>query len=251
MKSVKQFFSGLLLCGLALNSLQAQVTFSVGPKAGANFGTVHASGIIGDLAPDFKFMTGVNAGVASEIGFGKYFALQPELNFVQKGFRLQESIPVELFKTDIPVGVELVTRINYIEAPILAKFTLGNEKVQGYAVAGPSFGYATNGTLITRPKLFFELDPIRTDLNLNSLGYEQFEVSGVAGLGVQVNTKLGKFFADARYQHGFTELYNVPFINDKIKNRGISLNAGFLFTFGSTQKSSHAHRAPAPARRHK
>lgn len=59
-------------------------------KAGVRFGTAGVTEALGNLTPDFKYMTGASAGAAAEIGFGDYFALQPELMWVQKGFRFNE-----------------------------------------------------------------------------------------------------------------------------------------------------------------
>lgn len=216
----------LLMLLAAFGPLQAQI--AIGVRGGGNLSTAHVTETLDQLTPDFRYAPGFTAGIVSEINFGPYFALQPELNFVQKGFRFEESVNIPIGRFDIPAGVEAQIRTNYLEVPLLAKLKLGNELVQGYLAVGPSVGYALNGRLITRPRLLVEFDPIKTDLNLDNLDYERFEVSATGVLGVQVNLNGVKLFADARYTHGFTELYNFPVVNEKIKNRNLALGAGLM-----------------------
>jgi hypothetical protein len=242
MKTTKQILFATLITIFGNSFLSAQI--ALGLKAGANFGNVHTTQALNDLTPDFKYATGAVAGGVAEISFGKYFAIQPELNWVQKGFRFSEGIDIPVGSIDIPAGVEATIRTNYLEFPLLAKAKVGNDIIQAYAVLGPSIGYALNGKLITRTRLFFEFDPIRTDLNFDNLDYNRFEVAAVGGLGLQVNFNGGKWFADARYTQGLTELYNFPIVNEQIKNRGVALSTGIMIDLGDkpSKKNTTARR---------
>lgn len=248
MKTTKQILLATLIAFFGNQFATAQT--ALGLKGGGNFGTVHATEALNSLAPDFKYATGAVAGGVAEIGFGRYFAFQPEVQWMQKGFRFDEGIDVPVGNINIPAGVEATIRTNYIEMPLLAKVKFGNDLVQGYALLGPSFGYALNGKLITRTRFLFEFDPIRTNLNFNDLDYNRFEVSGVGGLGVQLNFNGIKWFTDARYTYGFTELYNFPVVNEQIKNRGIALTTGVMIDLTAAQPVKKAPaRRPAVKRR--
>lgn len=242
MKTTHQVLFATLTTFFFCQTSDAQI--AIGLKGGGNFSTVHATQMLSSVTPDFKYSAGVVAGGVAEISFGRYFAVQPEIQWMQKGFRFEEGFNIPVGKIDIPAGVEATIRTNYIEMPLLAKAKIGNDRIQGYAVLGPSFGYALNGKLTTRTRLLFELDPIRTDLNLHDLGYNRFEVSGVGGLGVQFNFNGIKWFTDARYTYGFTELYNFPVVNEQIKNRGFSVTTGVMVDLSSAQP-----KKKAPARR--
>lgn len=233
MKTTKQILFAALITFLSAIAAQAQV--ALGLKVGSNFGTVHTTETLGRLSPDFKYAPGWTVGGIAEINFGKYFALQPEVNWMQKGFRFDEAFDIPVGKINIPAGAEATVRTNYVEVPLLAKVKLGNDRVQAYAVLGPSFGYGLNGKIITRTRLLFELDPINTNLNFDQLDYNRFEVSGTGGLGVQFNFNGVKVFGDARYTHGFTELYNFPIVNEQIKNRGFAVSTGVALDLGSAK----------------
>lgn len=247
MKSVQQIAFSLFITLGAYANAQTQV--AVGVKAGGNFNTAQVTDLLDQVTPDFRFASGATAGIVTEISFGDHFALQPEVNWVQKGFAWQESIGVPIGNVDIPIGAKATFKTNYIETPLLAKVKFGTERVQGYAVLGPTFGYALDAKIITRPQLFFELDPIRTKVNLSNLGYERFEVSGTGGLGIQVNLSGVKLFADARYTHGFTQLYNFPVVNEQIKSRGIALSAGLMLDLQTTKPKSKMPLKRPPVRR--
>jgi len=233
MKTTKQILFIALLAFLFTTPAQAQV--ALGLKVGSHFGTVHTTETLDKLTPDFKYATGWTVGGLAEINFGKYFALQPEVNWVQKGFRFDESFDIPVGKINVPAGAEATVHTNYMEVPLLAKLKLGNDRVQGYAVLGPSFGYGMNGKIVTRTRLLFEFDPINTDLDFDQLDYNRFEVSATGGLGVQFNFNGVKVFADARYTHGFTELYNFPIVNEQIKNRGVAFSTGVALELGGTK----------------
>lgn len=231
-----------LLTPLFLAKNIAQVSF--GFKSGVNFGTAHTTDLLDKVTPNFHYSPGWNVGAVTEISFGRYFAVQPEINWVQKGFAWNESTGIPIGQIEIPIGATATFRTNYVEVPLLAKLKLGNDRVQAYVVAGPAFGYALNGKIITRPHLFFDFNPIRTNLNLDNLNYERFEVSATGGLGVQFNLNGVKLFADARYTRGFTDLYNFPVVNEKIQNRGVALSAGLLFDLAQPAPKKVPTRRP-------
>lgn len=221
---LKTTFLALVLT-FAFN-LQAQ-KFSIGMKGGGQIANVKAPGVIQDLSflPDFQPINTANIGIVSEIELHPNFAIQPELSFTTKGFMLNENFDVNLFDVPLPVGVKAISKFNYLEMPVLAKAKFGNF----YLLAGPTFGYALNGTLDTRAKLLVEIDLLKTDINLDNVGYERWEVGGMAGAGVSVPVfNGGQIFFDARFSHGFTQPYDIPVVHEKVQHRSIGLNLGFM-----------------------
>jgi len=224
MKNMKNL-SLILICSFFAYTAMAQ---SIGFRGGVGWSKVYATDAIDAVAPDFELATVYSAAVVAELPITENFAFQPELAYAKKGFSIEESMDLELFNLPIPVGVRAISTFGYLEAPLLAKVQFGDEIVKGYFTAGPSFGYAVNGNLETRTNGFLDVKLIDTDINLDVIDYQSFEVGGVVGAGVSFQTTAGKFFVDARYQHGFTELYDIPFLEEKVKNQGFGLNAGLL-----------------------
>ncbi|MBR9920264.1 MAG: PorT family protein [Bacteroidetes bacterium] len=227
MKTIGKFFALLAMLTFT-NALMAQI--SLGVKGGLNVATIHAPEFVNELV-EFRNVKNPTIGVVSEFGFGQHFALQSELNFTTKGFKLDEGFDVQLFDIDVPLGVVAVSEFRYLELPLLAKAKFGNDRVEGYVYGGPTLGYAVNGKLTTRAKVFVEFDLFDTKLDLDNIGYERFEVSGTIGAGVAFKGAGGKFFLDARYNHGLTEVYDVPLIAEQVENRNVNLTAGYLWKF--------------------
>lgn len=217
----------------AFNMTAQDISFGI--KTGVQSANVKVPGFISDISqiPDFKPITTFNVGAVSEIGLHKNFAIQPELNFTQKGFKVSENFDVNLFNVPIPLGATAITKFNYLEMPLLAKAKFGNEKANFYLVAGPTFGYTLSDSLDTRAKFLVEIDLFKTDIDLDAIGYERWEVGGMAGGGVSIGTGNGsQLFLDVRYSHGFTQPYDIPLVHEKVQHNSLGINIGFLMPIG-------------------
>ena len=230
----KSIFATALFVFISFVSLSAQ-TFALGGKIGYNWNNVTAPAFNGTI--DFKKMTNVNFGLVAQIGLTDNFSIQPELNYVQKGFRIQESKDITLYEVPIPLGVSAVTAIKYIDVPILAKYKFRGQGASGYVFAGPSVGYALNGNLETHAQVIIDIKVGSTPINLDNVNYERFEVGGVVGAGFEVPIGNAKLFAEGRYTHGFNEVYEVPIIGAKVKNQSFGVSAGFTVPFGGGNRT--------------
>lgn len=222
----------ILVALIATFSTASFAQLSLGLRGGLNFGNVYTTDGLDAVTPDFEYINGPTIAGVLEYGFSDHFALQTELAYTTKGFKLREDFAVNLFNVPVPVGASAESRFGYLELPLLAKVKFGDEVVHGYITAGPTLGYAASGRLITRANALIEFKVSDTDINLDAINYERFEVGGSVGAGIGFNTSFGELFADARYTRGFTELYDIPLIDEKIRNQGFALSVGFLIPLG-------------------
>lgn len=215
-----------------LFNLAAQAQkFSIGFKMGAQRANVVAPDIINDseYLPDFRTITTTNFGAVSELQLHPNFAIQPELNYVTKGFKVHENFDLKLFDVPLPVGLTAVSQFRYIEMPLLAKAKLGKL----YFLAGPTFGYTLKGNLETRARLVLEYDLFDTKINLDKVGYDRWEVGGMVGGGFAFPAfNGGQIFLDARYSQGFTQPYDIPVVHEKVRHKSFGLNIGFMIPIG-------------------
>ncbi|MEM9821932.1 MAG: porin family protein, partial [Bacteroidota bacterium] len=210
----------VLLFVVAFYSSQLFAQPAIGIRGGINYGAVAEPAVIGGVLPDFKNIFGWNIGVIGEIPINRSLSFQPELALNQKGFQLREGLNIDLFKIPIPIGASAVTRVNYIDLPLLLKYKLGNQAWNAYLTAGPVFSYATGGQLQTKAQVLFDIPITSTDLDLGALGYSRMEVSASLGAGLSFDTGAGSLFFDARYVRGLTDVYDVPVVDLKLKNQG-------------------------------
>lgn len=213
---------------LSFASLSTAQQVSIGLRSGINWSGVYTTAGLDALTPDFTSLNALHVAAVAEIGISEHFAIQPEIVYSRKGFVVSEDFNLELFDIPLPVGVTAESRFGYIDVPLLAKYKFGSAQVGGYVAAGPTFGYALNGRLITRADALLDIKISDTDINLNSIDYERWEVGAAAAAGLTVHTGFGQIFADARYTRGFTQLYDIPVVDENIKNQGFALSLGFL-----------------------
>lgn len=227
MKSALKWMMTPLIGILAVSATTAQ--FSFGVRSGITWTNVHKTDALNSLTPDFHSVESFQIGALAEYKITDHFAIQPELNFQKQGFALDEGLDAPLFGMDLPVGVKSETRFSYLSMPVLAKYEFGNDKLRFHVMAGPAVSYATAGKIDTKAKVLVDINLGSTDINLDNLNdFNRWEASAVAGAGVSYDAGFGKLFADFRYQHGFTEVYNIPVVDEKVTNRGFGLSAGIM-----------------------
>lgn len=214
---------------------------SIGFRAGFTYANVPEPAAISGIVPDFKFILGKSFAAVADISINDQFSFQPELAYTEKGFAISEGFDLDLFDIPIPLGIKAVTKVNYIEAPLLAKYKFGNEKVGAYLMAGPTLAYATGGRFQTKAQILIDIKLIDQKLDLDNLGYNRFEMGGTLGAGLNFNTNNGgSFFIDARYTKGFTNVYDVPVLDLKLKNQGFGLNVGYMMPLSGGKRIPRA-----------
>ncbi|HRJ31041.1 MAG TPA: porin family protein [Cyclobacteriaceae bacterium] len=128
---------------LLITTFASAQTLSIIPKIGATFSTVAT-----EFDENIKSKPGFTLGAAVNYGLTDMLSVQPELNFIQKGFKEEysESWDEEVdgrwfyYQNDF----KQVVTINYIELPVLARATFG-KVTKFHVMAGPSLGFALGG----------------------------------------------------------------------------------------------------------
>jgi hypothetical protein len=198
-----------LLCFPAIAAAQ-DVTFGV--KAGVNFANVDVDGLdLGEIIT-FDQRLGVLAGVFIAHDFNPRIGLQFEGLYVQKGTRVKDFLGS---------GLEYNVRVDSIEIPVLARFSMGRvtDDFRGQILAGPSFGFRVDDT----QKLGDE-----TLTGDDALLLKKYD----AGLAVGGALMFKKMVVDVRYTFGLVNVDDDPEDADEgitIKNRALAVSIGFIF----------------------
>ncbi len=216
---MKKIMLGLVAAMMA-SAANAQI--SVGFKGSANASTVTKFALIENITPTFRLALAAGGGVFLDIPVYKNLSFQPEVNFIQKGFKINEGIDVasKYAGVDIPLNASLKMRMQYIQVPLLAKLKT-NRGV--YLSAGPSVGYLTKTGLRMN---VFNIVPIRTGFPKNV--YKEFEMSIIAAIGVEkdIDSKVS-LLAEARYEAGVSRLLNTHIIQLPVRSQSYGANVGF------------------------
>ncbi len=219
----------LAVVGLSLSiSLQAQI--QIGTKASMLYSTAKIRGIT-DYAFNKNFQDAFDVSVFASIPVSSNFYIQPEISYNIKGFEVGQSVDLNLFNVDLPIGVAAVTEIDYVQVPVLGKLQFENEKGGAYILVGPSVAFATKGQIRTKISSIIDINLTRTDLDMSNSNYNRFEFAGVIGTGAFINIGSAKAFAEFKYHHGLSKLLDDPIVDIEIKNRAFGIGAGFQIGF--------------------
>ena len=205
--------------------------FSLGLKTGLSVSDAQAELFVDAVNNAPKSYTSFLVGATAEIQINKNFSFQPELQYIRRGFTVNEGTSFDMIGIDIPVGAKATTSINYIEAPLLAKAKIGNGVTNFYGIVGPSIGYATSAKIQPKATLLIDFNLPEVNINLNNDIYNRTEFSGIIGAGVEHNVQTGKLFADVRYSHSFTNIINDPIVDISVRNSGVQLAVGYAYVF--------------------
>ncbi len=151
--------------------------------------------------PESKFGADIAILCAIPIG-GGFFMLQPELHWLQKGYKIE----------DADIYGDITSTLNYVELPLLARVNFGGS-LKVFAFAGPSVGYLISGTYEDD---FGEKDP--TDY------LDELEYSGHIGIGAG----LGTLEVDIRYMAGLSDISDSENLTD-VKNSSFGIGLSLKF----------------------
>jgi hypothetical protein len=129
--------------------------------------------------------------VSFEIGVASWFAFQAEVTHLQKAGQMG------LLGSG---NVNLQVEMDYLEAPILAKFRFGSARFRGYAAFGGSIGYALNGkTRFSAQGVELE-EKIRFDNSYegDNTRDNRIDLGAVLALGIEYKIGIGSIVIDTR-----------------------------------------------------
>ena len=195
-------------------ALMASYSFSqtIIPKAG-----LALSKWASDDVDDVKSKAGITLGLGFNfpVGAGP-MSIQPELNFIQKGFKADEGD-----------GRAKMT-VNYLEVPILIKASFG-EGIKCYLNAGPSLGIGLGGKLKVQDGSIKETVDVKFG---DPEDIDTWYIEKRVDFGLQMGAGLliqDKVMIDFRYGLGLTSMYD----DAKIKNNTIQIAIGIPLSLGN------------------
>ncbi|WP_017257984.1 porin family protein [Pedobacter arcticus] len=206
-KTLIMLFAVSLGFGASVNAQEAKTDkIKFGIKAGANLTTL---GKIGSGANEYKYdyQPGFTAGIFTEIPLGGQFKFVPEVNYSQKGAKVEGTVS--------GVTGKLETKIDYLDVPIAFSY----EAAPRFNVfAGPQVSF------LLSQKTEFYSNGEKLNETTDTKDFAKTIAGGVVGLGYDFTQNLnvtGRYMRD--FQKGTT--------NDD-ENFGKAKNSGFALTLG-------------------
>lgn len=191
--------------------------WSIGPEVGVNFSK------LGRDADDSDYKTGLIAGGFVTYSIRDMYGFTVKVLYSQRGAAYSDEFLGE--------DVDIKTRLNYIEIPVLARVFFNREgTVRPNVFLGPTFGFLTGAQIKANDGDYenyedvFEVDDYK-DV------YNTFDFGVAAGLGL--NIKVGEemyFVIDARYTYGLSDIAKG---GSEANNQAVAVSAGLSFGIGN------------------
>ncbi len=207
---MKKFFLFAVVL-FAVLSLNAQF----GIKGGLNI-----SGMSTDISVDgSKMGLGMHVGALYEHDLvADLLSIRFEALYSQKGYDIYNKTTV----ASVDMISDVVTNINYIEVPVLAKVELGPV----FVTAGPYFGVALNGKNTVKTTLGTISTTNEYDLFDENGNLKKSDIGLQAGAGLEFGLPFAKAFFEARGSFGMVNLYDVVVADEYAKNLTLMLSLG-------------------------
>jgi len=190
---------------------------ALGLRGGLNLTNVEISDPDETDPTDTKNRPGIFFGVATEIGLSDYFALQPEFQYAQYGFKVEESFEGGELKFDM--------NYNYLQVPVLAKFMFGSDRGGFQVTAGPTFGFGV-GDIKMEAEMLGEKDEEK--ISWDDAEMDKFDIGLNGGLGFFTQVGPGKAGLDVRYLMGLRNINTIDEDSSKVTNRNFQVGISYL-----------------------
>lgn len=221
----------LLFFASLMTAQEAARATTIGIRAGYGTSNIRTDSELDVIADRFDNASALSFGVFASIPLGNVFSLRPGLELNRRGTVLSITDDQEVFGINLPLGAQAKTRFTYLEVPLLVQATLPTAGVfKPYVFGGASIGYAVNGNVRTTATAIFEFNLMTSEIDLDAINYERFNVAAMGGLGVRAELSTGfNVFFEGRFEQSLTEAYDVPLLTAKTGFKGLNFGAGVSF----------------------
>ena len=229
----------LILLWAIITALPATAQWSIGVSGGYaynyyNYDPQYMSGL------DYKGHHGFAVDLPVNYRFNNWLSLSSGLSFQKKGFVLNGSYIPEGSEEPYVFYSDFRRNDSYFVVPIMAEFSLGSEKWEGFMNLGCYAGWWRSS--------MYEFEEIRTIMiqNMWNMSYngkatrefnndidQRMEFGGVVGLGLKWNLfKSVSLFSDARASIAFTpQQKDYQIMHFPSRNITVTAQLGLLYHF--------------------
>lgn len=222
----------VLFCLGSFSVMNAQTKITAFGSYGISDIQVSGLGILDLLDPYIKPIGQYTAGLQFEKGIGNHIAFLTGAQYTSRGFTAKEDFNVNVFGLDLPVGARIDTRLQYVEVPLMLKYSIGENGITPYIKAGASTAYAVSGKLQPKIDAIISWKLPAININLQNDMYNRFDVSAVVGAGVNIPTnETGSIQFDINYRHSLNDMFLDKITDIRIKSHGLSVGVGYTMRF--------------------
>ncbi len=233
----------LIVAFILLVGFQAQAQIKVGVTGGLNASQFNIP-VIKDLGiVSVKRGIGLTTGVFVTAPLVGPLSVRAEGNYMSRDYVVKIDPDALTDKVDIPFNITAHLKSRYYEVPLLLQVNLGSGSVSTYLLGGGAVSGYMNSKLGVGV-----LGVSLVSIPINNIGFRKTEWSVIGGAGMRVDMGFADFILEGRYQHGLTNLVNIPSlqgvnVTPNNRNNSIVFKAGVAIPITRTNRSKR-HRSP-------
>jgi outer membrane immunogenic protein len=217
--------------------------------AQSKFG-IHAGVIAADLKESYDGETEFNgkskisfrAGIHTSFPLTSQISIMPQLNFVSKGARIDQSETMEIFGYTYSLSAKGYYKMNYLELPVHLVYNMKMPKGNNFFIGlGPSFSYGLSGEGKVDiyendngvEDQYTESADIKFDGKDNSTTEDDFAHYKAFELGFSLIAGYHftpRFFVNANFNQGLSNINPDKTEKGKTKTMYIGLGIGYYFS---------------------
>ncbi|MGL4293412.1 MAG: porin family protein [Bacteroidales bacterium] len=165
------------------------------------------------------FRIGPSFGIVYRYIEEKYFGIQAELLFTQRGWKDKLEDYPELF---------FERSLNYVELPILSHIFFGNNRVRGFVNLGPKFAYFLGDSKNTN--ITESVNGLETAHHTLAID-RKFDYGITGGGGLEIRFGRNSLLLEGRYYFGLGDIFpnEKKDVFEASSNQNISITATYLF----------------------
>ena len=244
----------LVISGAAFGQIDER-EIHVGFKGGVSIPNLVGGGEE-EITQDYRSRFTYNFGGFVDVGITHRFSIQTEVDFAPQGGKRDGIQPITRPIPGLPPlppgsyfygDFENTAKLNYIEVPVLFKYTWRRESgPQLYVNGGPYVGFLLKATQVTRGTSTIYLNKAGTPLLLPPAGapippisfdaetdvtdsLHRFNFGITGGGGVKFPAGKNYFFVDARAGYGLTTLQKNTATDGKSRTGNLVISFGYAF----------------------
>lgn len=192
---------------------------------GTNQGVALWNNVGFDPEVEQNFDVRYHGGITVRYIIQKYFGIQAELNYTQRGWS----------ETSKTTGERYDHRLDYLELPLVTHIFFGPQIFKFYINLGPKIRYMIYDVATA---------PFSTGAGVQQTKPidDKFDYSIFAGVGFEVRPKnVGSFFLEARFDYGLGNIFTARKGEDfaRSNNIAITISVGYMFNVLSKKKKKN------------
>ncbi len=222
-----------IILPLLFSSSQVLSQVDFGLTYGVVLNSAQIKGIGDPFLPEVAEFTGSTAGLDLHLQIDEHFSFVSGLFWEERGMDAKYGLDVDFLGLEVPLGLKIKTRIDYLEMPLGIKVKFAtNRKVNPYFMGGAKLGYAIDGdvTIIGQVVIDFKLSQI--PINLASDNARRFDLSPFMGTGLDIPYKNSVFTFGLQYEYSVFNFLKETSLAVEFRHYGFTGGLSYKYLFG-------------------